>query len=194
MPKQSSEKQFNSHIHKSCVVDFCFHKELKHLILAENFPANLPIMHSHRDTQSCSNRACGYWEMQRVVCLHVFCTHKHVSVCMCVRVSPAIIGRMGHPALRCCQQTITFICFGFFFSIWWSKWYFHSADKGDPGETLVCVHVWEKEREEETVTYVFVCMYSFIFMLLSGLVLLSMSHAKEIPVLLSPAPQHSIWK
>lgn len=36
MPKQSTEKQFNDHTHKSRIVDFCFPKQLKHLILAEN--------------------------------------------------------------------------------------------------------------------------------------------------------------
>lgn len=49
MPKPTSEKPFNDHAHKPGVVDFCCHKELKHFILTENFPANSPIKHSQKN-------------------------------------------------------------------------------------------------------------------------------------------------
>lgn len=44
VPKCSTEKPFNHRAHKSGVVDFCFHEELKRLILASNFPATFPAM------------------------------------------------------------------------------------------------------------------------------------------------------
>lgn len=82
-------------------------------------------------------------------CVCVSCAYKHV--CLCVRVSPVIISRMGHPALRGCQQTKYLICFGFCFSVRWSKLCFHSVDKWDSGETIhgVCVCLFERKEERK---------------------------------------------
>lgn len=126
-------------------------------------------------------------------CVCVSCAYKHV--CLCVRVSPVIISRMGHPALRGCQQTKYLICFGFCFSVRWSKLCFHSVDKWDSGETIhgVCVCLFERkeERKEGAVTGL-ICFFVHFHIHVFECVFVATHDSCWRKSLVSPIETHSV--